>query len=151
VCSAEDVKVPTKQDLEKKAGEMQKLVAQPMTEGDISAMLARKSQLQVGNREGMSMLERSRLMQERTLALRRQDYEEVTEIDAKLEEARSASPVKRHDSSVDLLAKVNERNRKANVEAVRRAEIAETERKRRERKLAGRPTPTPTPTPAGSR
>ena len=32
VCSAEGVKMPTKQDLEKKAGEMQKLIDQPMTE-----------------------------------------------------------------------------------------------------------------------
>src|ERR1700759_3729444 len=36
----------------------------------------------------------------------------------------------------DKLAKVNERNRKANLEAVRRAELAEAERKRKERKLA---------------
>ena len=32
VCSAEDVKMPTKQELEKKASEMQRLVEQPMTE-----------------------------------------------------------------------------------------------------------------------
>jgi hypothetical protein len=32
VCSAEGVKMPTKQDMEKKVGEMKKLVDQPMTE-----------------------------------------------------------------------------------------------------------------------
>jgi len=36
----------------------------------------------------------------------------------------------------DLMAKVNERNRKANVEAVRKAESAEADRRRRERKAA---------------
>jgi RNA polymerase-associated protein RTF1 len=99
------------------------------------------------------MLERSRLMQERTLALRRQDYGEVSEIDARLEEANkiSSPPVKQHDSGADLLTKVNERNRKANVEAVRRAELAETERKRRERKLATTKGGTPTPTDPSAR
>ena len=98
------------------------------------------------------MLERSRLMQVRTLALRRQDYAEVAEIDVKLEEANKTSspPVKQHDG-VDLLAKVNERNRKANVEAVRRAELAETERKRRDRKLATRNGGTPTPSDPSAR
>lgn len=134
VCSAEDVKMPTKQELEKKASDMKRLVEQPMTEHDISVMLVRKSQLQTNTRGGLSMLERSRMMQERTLALRRQDYEEVSEIDAKLEEANKGNNVTKPGGGVELLAKVNERNRKANVEAVRRAEIAEIERKRRERK-----------------
>jgi RNA polymerase-associated protein RTF1 len=70
-------------------------------QNDISMMLARKNQLQVSNREGLTMLERSRLMQERTLALRRQDYAEVAEIDLKLEEASEASspPVKQRESA----------------------------------------------------
>jgi RNA polymerase-associated protein RTF1 len=67
-------------------------------------------------------------MQERTSGLLRQDYREVKGIDVKLEEASraSTSPVKQHEST-DLLAKVNERNRKANVEAVRWAKLVETE------------------------
>lgn len=32
VCASEDVKLPTKQALEKKVAQMQKLVSQPMTE-----------------------------------------------------------------------------------------------------------------------
>jgi len=121
-----------------------------MTRGaqnDVSMMIARKSQLQTTSREGLTMLERSRFMQERTLALRRHDYAEVEEIDAKLKEASKASspPVKQHDGAADLLAKVNERNRKANVDAVRRAELAESERKKRERRLQTRNGGTPTP------
>ncbi len=110
-------------------------------------MLARKNQLQTATTKetGLSTLERSRLIQHRTLALRRHDYSEVAEIDTKLEEANKAlSPVK-HDNTVDLLAKVNERNRKANIEAVRRAELVEAERKRKDRKLAARNGGTPTP------
>jgi len=127
-----------------------------MTRGaqnDVSMILARKIQLHASPREGLTMLERSRLMQERALALGRHDYAEVVEIDKKLEEASKASspPVKQHDSGADLLAKVNERNRKANVEAVRRAELAESERKRRERRLHTRNGGTPTPSDPSAR
>jgi len=77
--------------------------------------------------------------------MRRQEYDEVKKIDTQLEEAnKTMSPVK-HDGTVDLLAKVNERNRKANAEAVRRAELVESERKRKERKLAAMNRGTPTP------
>lgn len=86
-------------------------------------------------------MERSRLNAARTLALRRNDFDEVAEIDAQL--AALVTPIKSRQSeeAADLLAKVNERNRKANMEAVRKAELAEAERKRRERKLAATGTP----------
>ncbi|KNZ72520.1 RNA polymerase-associated protein [Termitomyces sp. J132] len=141
VCSAEDVKLPTKWQLEKKIAEMNKLVSQPVTESDINAMLARKNQLNKKTTAISATMEKSRLMQARTLAQRRNDYNEVAEIDAKLAELTPSQPQK--DESVDLLAKVNERNRKANMEAVRKAELAEVERKRRERKLAASGTATP--------
>jgi len=97
-------------------------------------MLARKNQLQVHKDVGLSTAARSMLNQQRTLALRRQDYDEVSEIDLKLAtDAVKHEPTK--NEPVDLLAKVNERNRKANMEAIRKAEMAEAERKRRERKL----------------
>lgn len=38
VCSSEDVKLPTKQALEKKVTQMQKLVSQPMTEVSLSVL-----------------------------------------------------------------------------------------------------------------
>ena len=113
-------------------------------------MLARKSQLQISTRPtGMSTMERSRLNQERTLAQRRNDWNEVAVIDAKLaEEAARTSEQEqppRANNVQDLLAKVNERNRKANMEAVRKAEMAEIERKKKGRKLLaqneGRSTP----------
>jgi len=138
-CSNEDVSLPTKRTAEKKVAQMQKLVTQPMTESDITAMLARKSQLQVTKPTGMNAMERSRLNQARTLAQRRNDWKEVAEIDAKLaEEAARTSEQEqpaRASTVQDMLAKVNERNRKANLDAVRKAEMAEVERKRKERKL----------------
>ncbi|KAF8909629.1 hypothetical protein CPB84DRAFT_1765028 [Gymnopilus junonius] len=146
-CSNEDVKLPTKQALERKVAQMQRLVEQPMTESDITAMLQRKNQVMGSRHAGLTALERSSLNQQRTLAFRRHDFTEVAEIDAKLAEDAASlaeqSP-KRQDTHADMLAKVNERNRKANIEAVRKAELMESERKRRERRL-GQSGGTPTP------
>ena len=81
-------------------------------------------------------LEKSRLNQARALALGRNDRAEVAEIDAQLALLNGEAPARPRSSQVDELAKLNERNRKANIEAARKAEMLETERKRRERKLA---------------
>ncbi|KAF8240544.1 plus-3-domain-containing protein [Tricholoma matsutake] len=137
-CAADSIKLPMKRGIDKKVAEMNRLVAQPVTESDINAMLARKSQLQSSKPAGMVTLERSRLTQARTLAQRRYDFIEVAEIDAQLAElaATSSDRASNPQGDDDMLAKVNERNRRANMEAVRKAEIAEADRKRRERKLA---------------
>ncbi|KZT28301.1 plus-3-domain-containing protein [Neolentinus lepideus HHB14362 ss-1] len=138
-CEADKWKLPTKRQLQKKIEQLAKLPAQPKTESDISAMLARKSQLNANRPSAAALtMERSRLTQARTLALRRQDYKEVQEIDVQLKAlaVTADSHHREEDAQNDIMAKVNERNRKANMEAVRKAEFAESERKRRERKLA---------------
>jgi RNA polymerase-associated protein RTF1 len=147
VWQAEGVKLPSKRSLEKKHQELSKLSTQPMTESDVTAMLARKSELQTGKPTGQSAtMERSRLNQARTLALRRQDFKEVGAIDQQLSELPAATGTREEEIS-DMLAKVNERNRKANLDAVRKSEIQEAERKRRDRKLqaAARASGTSTP------
>ncbi|KAI6115353.1 hypothetical protein EDD16DRAFT_1595144 [Pisolithus croceorrhizus] len=136
VCAVDDVKLPSKRQVEKKAAQLEKLSTQPFTESDISAMLARKNQLAHQQSAAALTMERSRLMQARTLAVRRHDYTELEDIEAKLKGLPVVQNAREEDESLaDKLAKVNERNRKANLEAVRRAEY-EAERKRRERKLA---------------
>ncbi|KAI0672359.1 plus-3-domain-containing protein [Trametes maxima] len=147
VCEIEKVKLPTKRQLEKKAAQLQKLANQNMTESDIATMLARKQAMQTSKQSPAHLaMERSRLLQSRTLAMRRQDYQEVDEIDSALAKLSALAPARdaqREESSSDILVRLNERNRKANMEAVRKAERAELERKRRERSLrAGTATPT---------
>ncbi|KZP21278.1 plus-3-domain-containing protein [Athelia psychrophila] len=147
VWQAESVKLPTKRALERKSKELVRLSTQTMTESDITTMLARKNDMQAGSHsQQYYTMQRSRLTQARTLALRRQDYVELATIDAQLAEL-PAAPVAREEDSSDVLTKVNERNRKANMDAIRKAEIQEAERKRRERKLqaASRASSTPVP------
>uniref|UniRef100_A0A0W0F0V2 Plus3 domain-containing protein n=1 Tax=Moniliophthora roreri TaxID=221103 RepID=A0A0W0F0V2_MONRR len=144
------VKMPTKSVLETKRARMEHLVSQPLTENDIATIIQRKSQLNANRSTAATHLERSQLQQAKTLALRRQDFKEVAEIEAKLAEfesrnVREGTP--NGQDKADVLAMLSEKNRKANAEAVRRAEMMEAERRRRERKLAssgksGTATPT---------
>lgn len=111
-------------------------------------MLERKKQSSNAKPPGWATLEKSRLNQARALALRRHDFTEVAELDRQLaatfgEVVSTADPTKEDD----VLAKLSEKNRKANLDAVRKAELLEAERRRRERKLAlsghsGTSTPT---------
>ncbi|KAI1792802.1 plus-3-domain-containing protein [Ganoderma leucocontextum] len=147
-CETEKVKLPAKRQLEKKVAQLQKLANQPMTESDIAAILQRKRDINASaNKSATSLtMERSRLQQARTLAFRRKDFPEVAQIDAKLAELQASAPAKEEDAS-DVLAKVNERNRRLNQEQVRKAERAEMDRKRREKLLragAGSGAATPT-------
>jgi RNA polymerase-associated protein RTF1 len=116
-------------------------------QSDVAAILARKIESQAGKFTAQAAtMERSRLNQARTLAMRRHDQDEVEVIDKQLAEL-PVLPAAREELVSDMLAKVNERNRKANLEAVRKSEIQEVERKRRDRKLqvAARASGTSTP------
>ncbi|THU95934.1 plus-3-domain-containing protein [Dendrothele bispora CBS 962.96] len=152
--NSESIKLPTKAVAERKRAELRRLETQPMTEEtDLNHVLARKNALSTHRPAGWVTYERSRLVQERTLAQRRQDLKELEEIDRKIAEfdaehgtGSEATSTPNHDNS-DVLSKLSEKNRKANAEAVRRAEAMEAERRRRERKLAlagnsGTATPT---------
>lgn len=103
-------------------------------------MLAQKA-AKVGMTAAKASLERSRLSQRKTLAEKRHDYKEVEELDKLIKEldteyADLQPPTTSNDDMHDLLEMVNERNRRANMEAVRKAEAEFAERKRRERRLA---------------
>ncbi|KAI0046812.1 plus-3-domain-containing protein [Auriscalpium vulgare] len=144
VCEQQKVKLPNKRQIEKKQAQLLKLPTQPMTENDINTMLARKAKLQPAKQSATHIaMEKSRLNQERALAVRRNDLVEVAVLDGKLAELHAEHPelatpalVTEEEDLSSRLAKVNERNRKANLEAVRKAELQEMERKRRERRLA---------------
>lgn len=103
-------------------------------------MIARKNAINPNNASASQAFNRKvELTQKRHLAIKRQDYKEVAEIDKELESLVATQPSvssrrERGDGQADLMAKVNERNRRANLEAVRKAEAELAARKRQERK-----------------
>lgn len=104
-------------------------------QNDITAQLARKRDLEAQPTNASVTLQRSKLNQERTLACKRSDWKEVNIIDAKL----ANLPITHRETDAndinEILVAVNERNRRANLEAIRKAEALEAERKRKERKM----------------
>lgn len=90
-------------------------------------------------------VEKARLNQARMLAMGRNDHAEVAQIDKQLTALTGDPAPARPPTRADDLARLNERNRKANIEAARKAEMLEAERKRRERKLAAAANGTATP------
>lgn len=145
-CTKEKVKLPTKKELQTKSEEMRKLQTQPMTDSDITAMLKKKKEMSATQSNSDLVLEKQGLHQARSLALKRQDYKEATELEEKISEleirihgsSNGGSPKKAADDKDEILRRVNERNRKANLDAVRRAEAAASEQKRREREAAAK-------------
>ncbi|KAE9403151.1 hypothetical protein BT96DRAFT_1017214 [Gymnopus androsaceus JB14] len=154
-----------------------------LSRSDIAAILAKSRSISLNTANGGAgagagagagtahwvKLERSRLLQARTLAERRLDHKEVAELDAQIAEfdkmhgksggggggagdlggdddsslGKSRDGTKSSSGS-DVLMKLSEKNRKANAEAVRKAEQMEVERRRRERKAqSGTSTPVP--------
>ncbi|KAJ8520518.1 hypothetical protein ONZ45_g2668 [Pleurotus djamor] len=133
-CLKDNEKLPSKVDAERRAAHIQKLLSQPMTESDFNAMLENKRATQPTRMSSSSLtLEKSQLNAQRTLALRRQDYNEVAMLDAKIKELNERQGHRQNTAEADEVAKLNERNRKSNLEAIRKAELWEAER-RRERK-----------------
>ncbi|KAF5378992.1 hypothetical protein D9757_009092 [Collybiopsis confluens] len=168
-CVEDKVPPPSKPSLENKAAEMKRLIDTPLTESDINAMLNRSRELAGGGNTPRSSvkgakMERSRLVQARTLAHRRGDHREVEELGAQIVEfdakygtsdpgstsvnggtgvagsgtggGGGGNKGDVSSSGGSVLMKLSEKNRKANAEAVRRAEQQEAERKRKERKMA---------------
>ena len=96
-------------------------------------MVERKSRL-MNNTRGVSQIamDRAELARRRDLAQRRRDFAESSELDARIADLDQLIELAgTEEKKEDILAKINERNRQANREAVRRAEAAEAERKRR--------------------
>ncbi|TRM66956.1 hypothetical protein BD626DRAFT_566014 [Schizophyllum amplum] len=146
---------PTLDDISRKADAMKRLVSRPVTEEEITAMTRRGREIKqrvFGNKlTGIALVsERARLEQALSLAEARRDADEIEMLQEQLaalapptvssapsrpvSDTPAATPAKQN--AEDLMALVNERNRRANAEAIRKAEQAEQE-KRRAMKRAG--------------
>ncbi|KAG8750021.1 hypothetical protein FRC12_013110 [Ceratobasidium sp. 428] len=120
ICQSENVKLPTKSRLEKKAQALHKLTSQHFTDSDITKIMERKMALQQRPSHAQVLQEKSRLNQARNLARSRRDTAEVAELDAKIAELEAQSDTRAPVE--DQWAKVNERNRRLNLEQTKKAE-----------------------------
>jgi RNA polymerase-associated protein RTF1 len=116
-------------------------------------VLARKNALKPNRfSRQQAFQERARLHQERSLAFKREDFEEANMLGEKLKaldemianETPADAKPKEEDVN-DIFAKINERNRQRNLEAIRKAEAEQAIRKRLERKALASGSGTLTP------
>ncbi|KZT51898.1 plus-3-domain-containing protein [Calocera cornea HHB12733] len=128
-CTKDNIKLPTKADILKKAKAIEEQRHHVPTEDEITKMIARKHRITGKGNANEAYAEKSRIHQERALALARRDHGEVKRLDALIQQHGFSSPAP--EGVLDNLAKVNERNRKANLDRIRKAEAAEAEERRR--------------------
>jgi RNA polymerase-associated protein RTF1 len=129
-------KIPTRKQIHKKMEQMHKARSKALTEEDLSIMLARKNAIGSGKTSSVLSVEMKggQLRAARRLAEDRQDWDDIARIDKELEElgplVRVNTPI---ESAQDRLERVNERNRKANLDAIKKAEEKEREKKKQEK------------------
>lgn len=123
--------LPTRRRAEAKFGEIRALSKRVLTSAEIDALVARRAELN-GVRGAGAVLVKADLVQQRERAVADGDSETVQAIDARLAQysLNESEPSQKQDSAT-VLQRVNERNRRANVETVRRAEIQHNAERRR--------------------
>lgn len=101
---------------------------------EVNEMIDLRQRL-TANKPTNAVLQKTMLSQNRTIALSRGDLDEVAAIDAKIAAIDEQQETKlsnvMDDSQLQRLSKVNERNRRANQDEIRRAEIKKHEERRR--------------------
>jgi len=133
---AEKVKPPTKSKLEKKAEQIRAIDSRPRTDAEISQMIARQKELRNQPTHNELYSKRAQLNMQRTLAQKRADRAEVDKLTAEIveiDEVMKGSAPAATDagtSQLDTLARLNERNRRLNIESMRKAEAEAARRKR---------------------
>lgn len=127
--------LPTSAELARKATEMDNQRVQPFTSEELKAKLEFLKNLGIKSQSAVAF-SRVRLEQERSLAYRRNDIVKMQEIEQQLREmdAVDGGPqvelTDANDVMAAKLARVNEKNRKAALEASKRAHRAEVERRK---------------------
>ncbi|KAG8963272.1 hypothetical protein FRC00_007026 [Tulasnella sp. 408] len=126
------IKPPSRSKLEKKGEIIRNIDSKLLTDAEISAMIARQKELKKKITAGELYSKKAGLNTQRMLALKRGERDEVAKIDAQLAalDATWKPDTGNNSGSEDVLAKINERNRRANLESMRKADLELAKRKR---------------------
>ncbi|KAK9456494.1 hypothetical protein V1511DRAFT_497739 [Dipodascopsis uninucleata] len=130
----ENLLLPSVRSIENKLQQLQKMRERVLTTAEINAMIDLRQKLSA-NMPSNAVMQKTLLSQKRIIALSQNDLEEVSAIDAQIsviDERQSAKlNIATSDTPLEKLAKVNERNRRANLDEIRKAEIKASEQRRK--------------------
>ncbi|KAG5519094.1 hypothetical protein PMAC_002181 [Pneumocystis sp. 'macacae'] len=125
------IAMPKKSLIEKKITELSLMTQHKLTDLEISDMIARRKALQ--KIPGNIAVEKTQLKKTRDIAIAHGDEKEAKRLTEKLNTLEELSAEKRHVLvHLDKLAKLNEKNRKANLDTIRQAEIQANEERRKQ-------------------
>lgn len=134
------VPLPTLSLLQRKSRDLRALDAKTLTPAEIDALIRKRTE---GKLDPVTLLaRRGDLNKKREYALAKGDEEEVERIEKELQEIEdnaSSRPVGRQESQMERMARINAKNRKKNMEEIKRAEIEEKHAARRGAAAGGDP------------
>ncbi|QSL65863.1 hypothetical protein MERGE_000142 [Pneumocystis wakefieldiae] len=124
------IATPKKSLIEKKIAELSLMTQHKLTDAEISNMIARRKALQ--KIPGNIAIEKTQLKKTRDIAIAHGDEKEAQRLTEKLNTLEELSEKRRHIlTDSDKFAKLNEKNRKANLDTIRQAEIQANEERRK--------------------
>ncbi|KAK9360669.1 hypothetical protein V1504DRAFT_469157 [Lipomyces starkeyi] len=130
----DNISLPSRRLIDLKFQQLQKMRERTLSPNEINAMIDLR-QLLSSNLPTNAVIQKTMLNQKRLIAMNHGDMEEVAEIDRQISAIDHRQTVKLSttvlESPLQMLAKVNERNRRANQDEIRKAEIKATEVRRK--------------------
>ncbi|KAK9487334.1 hypothetical protein V1527DRAFT_450509 [Lipomyces starkeyi] len=130
----DNISLPSRRLIDLKFQQLQKMRERTLSPNEINAMIDLR-QLLSSNLPTNAVIQKTMLNQKRLIAMNHGDMEEVAEIDRQISAIDHRQTAKLSttvlESPLQMLAKVNERNRRANQDEIRKAEIKATEVRRK--------------------
>ncbi|KAK9481184.1 hypothetical protein V1514DRAFT_287286 [Lipomyces japonicus] len=135
VLEEEKIAIPSVRFIETKAQQLQKMKDRTLTPEEVNLMIETRQKLSTNDR-GNSVMRKTLLEQKKIIAESNNDANEVARIEEQLADIDERQTVRLsstvNDSPLQRLSRVNERNRRANQDEIRKAEIRASEERRKQ-------------------
>ncbi|CAN6675045.1 RNA polymerase-associated protein Rtf1p [Trichomonascus vanleenenianus] len=133
--NSDHLSIPSVRKLERKYKELKEFLEHQLTSEELNEVI-KKRQKYGGGITSNAVVEKASLQERRLIALESNNFDEVRAIDAKLQsiDAQLSRSKRQSQEQQDRLAKVNERNRRTNLDEIRKAEIQNNQARRRAEK-----------------
>jgi RNA polymerase-associated protein RTF1 len=123
--------LPSTRAVERKLNRLVDMQRRTLTSEEIDLIIKRRQTLSSGALGANTVIEKSVLQQKRQVALEAGDFAAVDEIDNQIASLDRILNRTSKRAEIDRLAKVNERNRRANMDDIRKAEVVAQEARRK--------------------
>lgn len=131
VMRKKNLTVPSVKSIDRKLATLVEMQKRSLTPEELDEIIKRRQTLSKGSLGANTVIEKSVLQQKRQVALEAGDFAQVDSIDTQIAAVDRLLNRGTKRAEIDRLAKVNERNRIANMNEIRRAEVISQEARRK--------------------